>query len=155
MIAALDQLDGDAEAEEGGDEEPELGWAEGEVRWGRYSSGVDGGEPSLGWTSTINQLTPTWQGATELAAVVLALVVLFEVDGCRVADAMPIGGLSRGPPERRFPSIMLGLEVVIASTRPVRLIEAGVAHLCLLRPERGAVDHGPAHGHALAADAWL
>jgi hypothetical protein len=63
MIAALDQLDGDAEAEGGGDEEPELGWAETEPRWGRYT--LITGEPSLGWTATLNQASDRWLGATD------------------------------------------------------------------------------------------
>jgi hypothetical protein len=47
MIVALDQLDGDAEAEAeaGDDEKPELGLAETEGSSGRYAPST--GEPSL------------------------------------------------------------------------------------------------------------
>lgn len=65
------------------------------------------------------------------------------------------GGFLRRPSQFRLSPVMLGLKVVIASARPVRLIEAGVAHLRLLRPQRGSVHHEPADGHTLPAEARL
>jgi hypothetical protein len=60
-MAFLDDLDGDPDLEENGDDEPTLGWpSRGPVSGGTGQDGEE--EPSLGWTASMRQEGKNWSG---------------------------------------------------------------------------------------------
>jgi len=64
LIAILDEIDGEAELEPTGDDEPTLGWPAGGMRM--VGSTMDGeAEPSLGWTGNVNQASRNRLGEGE------------------------------------------------------------------------------------------
>jgi hypothetical protein len=56
LLWVLDEIEGDPDLEDNGDPEPPLGWTGSEAASGRYGGvAEEEDEPSLGWTSTLNQ----------------------------------------------------------------------------------------------------